>query len=74
MAPHSFITDVLRYFTGDSLLSDLDPQWFRKKISLVGQEPVLFGITIAENIAYGRDATQEEVRVTARFSCDTHIL
>ena len=49
--------------SGDSLLTDLDPEWFRKKISLVGQEPVLFGITIAENIAYGRDATQEEVCV-----------
>ena len=40
---------------------DLDPKWFRRKVSMVGQEPVLFGCTIRDNIAYGKDASQEEV-------------
>lgn len=41
---------------------DLDPQWFRKRISIVSQEPVLFACSIKENIAYGKNATQEEVK------------
>jgi ABC-type multidrug transport system fused ATPase/permease subunit len=33
----------------------------------VGQEPILFVGTIAENIAYGKpDATQEEIEAAAR--------
>lgn len=34
-------------------LRDLDPQNFRKYIGVVSQEPMLFGTTIAKNIAYG---------------------
>lgn len=40
---------------------ELDPKWFRRKVAMVGQEPVLFGCTIGENIAYGKNASQEEV-------------
>lgn len=29
--------------------------WFRSHIGLVNQEPVLFAMTIAENIGFGRD-------------------
>lgn len=29
--------------------------WLRDQIGVVGQEPVLFATTIAENIRYGRD-------------------
>ena len=40
--------------------------WLRQNIGVVSQEPVLFGSTIAENIAYGKaDATQEEVKKAA---------
>lgn len=43
-------------------LQDLDPQWFRKHMSVVSQEPVLFACSIADNIKFGReDATPEEV-------------
>jgi ABC-type multidrug transport system fused ATPase/permease subunit len=42
-------------------LKSLDPQWFRQKIAMVSQEPVLFAFTIRENIAYGCEATDEEV-------------
>ena len=41
---------------------DLDPQWFRKRIGIVNQEPVLFACSIRDNIAFGiEDATLEEV-------------
>ena len=42
-------------------LKALDPQWFRTKVSMVGQEPTLFACSIKDNISYGRDATMEEV-------------
>eukprot|EP00331_Platyophrya_macrostoma_P011754 CAMPEP_0176428648 /NCGR_PEP_ID=MMETSP0127-20121128/13267_1 /TAXON_ID=938130 /ORGANISM="Platyophrya macrostoma, Strain WH" /LENGTH=669 /DNA_ID=CAMNT_0017810355 /DNA_START=49 /DNA_END=2058 /DNA_ORIENTATION=- len=34
-------------------IEDLNTQWLRSKIGYVGQEPVLFGGTISQNIAYG---------------------
>ena len=48
-------------FSGGSKLRDLDPQWFRQKISMVSQEPTLFACSIKDNIAYGKNATLEEV-------------
>ena len=42
-------------------MSALDPLWFRRRVAMVGQEPVLFGCSIAENISYGKKSTQEEV-------------
>lgn len=42
-------------------MAELDLLWMRRKIALVSQEPVLFATTIAANIAYGCEATQEEV-------------
>ncbi|KAJ1734921.1 hypothetical protein LPJ61_000821 [Coemansia biformis] len=39
----------------------------RANLALVGQEPVLFDYSIAENIAYGRpDATQQEIEEVAK--------
>lgn len=44
-------------------LKDYQLKWIRQKIGLVSQEPILFGTTIKENIAYGKDgATDEEIR------------
>ncbi|PIK50619.1 hypothetical protein BSL78_12465 [Apostichopus japonicus] len=51
--------------SGHNML-DLDPQWFRKKISIVSQEPVLFACSIKENIAYGKEATQDEIIEAAK--------
>ncbi len=46
---------------------NLNINWLRRQIGLVGQEPVLFPGTIAENIRYGKeDATLEEVETAAR--------
>jgi len=44
----------------------LDQTWMRQKISMVGQEPTLFAYSIKENIAYGREATDDEVKEAAR--------
>uniref|UniRef100_A0A803MUN3 Uncharacterized protein n=1 Tax=Chenopodium quinoa TaxID=63459 RepID=A0A803MUN3_CHEQI len=44
-------------------------RWIRQKIGLVNQEPVLFGSSIKENIAYGKDgATIEEIRAAAELA------
>ncbi|XP_061392040.1 ATP-dependent translocase ABCB1 [Musca vetustissima] len=48
-------------------LKDLNIEWLRSRIGVVGQEPVLFGTTIYENIRYGReDATKEQIEAAAR--------
>jgi ABC transporter fused permease/ATP-binding protein len=50
-------------------LRDLDPQWLRKQIGVVAQEPMLFSSSIAENIRYGkRTATDAEVEHAARVA------
>ncbi len=47
--------------------SGLPLRWMRSQIALVPQEVLLFGGTIAENIAYGRPgASREEVEEAAR--------
>lgn len=38
---------------GDNDLRDINSQWLHDNIGYVGQEPVLFGGSIAQNIAYG---------------------
>ncbi|KAK7087419.1 uncharacterized protein [Littorina saxatilis] len=53
-------------YLGGHDIKSLDPQWFRKKIAMVSQEPTLFAFSIRENIAYGREATEEEVIEAAK--------
>jgi ATP-binding cassette subfamily B protein len=48
-------------------LRELDPQWLRRQIGTVSQEPTLFGSSVADNIRYGRpDATTIQVQAAAR--------
>ena len=53
-------------------MEDVDiQQWsldyLRENLSIVGQEPVLFDLTIGENIAYGKEgSTQEEIELAAK--------
>jgi ATP-binding cassette subfamily B protein len=48
-------------------LRELAPDWLRRTIGVVSQEPMLFSCSIAENIRYGRvNATDEEVFAAAR--------
>ena len=43
-------------------LRELDPEWLRRQIGIVSQEPILFSTSIEENVRYGRrTATREEV-------------
>jgi len=53
-------------------IKDLNVKELRQQVSLVGQEPVLFAGSIADNIRYGKpDATQEEIEQAAR-SANAH--
>jgi ATP-binding cassette, subfamily B (MDR/TAP), member 1 len=50
-------------------IKDLNLYWLRSKIGIVSQEPVLFDMSIAENIAYGdngRNVSMEEIASAAK--------
>ena len=48
---------------------DFNISWLRNQIGIVSQEPVLFNVSIAENISYGKeDATIEEIEKAAKFA------
>lgn len=48
-------------------ISEMNAKQLRRRIGYVGQEPVLFSGTIAENIAYGKpEATRSEIVLAAR--------
>ena len=50
-------------------LHNLNISWLRRQISLVSQEPVLFNMSIADNIRYGanfREVSDEEVFEAAK--------
>jgi len=50
-------------------LRELNVRWLRQQIGLVGQEPVLFSGTIADNIANGKPgATRAEVEAAAKMA------
>jgi ATP-binding cassette subfamily B (MDR/TAP) protein 1 len=50
-------------------LKEFQLKWIRGKIGLVSQEPVLFGASIKDNIAYGKDgATIEEIRAATELA------
>mmetsp|Transcript_8570 Transcript_8570/g.17285 ORF Transcript_8570/g.17285 Transcript_8570/m.17285 type:complete len:752 (-) Transcript_8570:250-2505(-) len=57
---------------GGKDIYDLNVEWLRSQISIVGQEPILFHATIFENVSYGRpDATREEV-IKACVAANAH--
>jgi len=48
-------------------LREFDPDWLRRHVGVVSQEPILFSSSIRENIRYGRpDATDQEIDDAAR--------
>ncbi|KAK4373872.1 hypothetical protein RND71_004549 [Anisodus tanguticus] len=50
-------------------IKEFQLRWIRGKIGLVSQEPVLFGSTIKNNIAYGKDdATLEEIKAAVQLA------
>ena len=47
-------------------IKELNVRWLRQQLGLVGQEPVLFMGTVAENIGFGKaGATREEIEAAA---------
>jgi ABC-type multidrug transport system fused ATPase/permease subunit len=49
----------------------LNIRWLRSLMGLVQQEPVLFNLSICDNIAYGdnsRQVTQNEIETAARMA------
>lgn len=45
----------------------MDLTWLRSNIGVVGQEPILFGTTIKENIQFGsKSATEEDIKRAAK--------
>lgn len=60
---------------GDVDIKDLCPQWLRRQIAVVSQEPVLFNMSILENIRYGcPNASEEDVRRAAMKANAFHFI
>ncbi|KAK4872648.1 hypothetical protein RN001_014677 [Aquatica leii] len=67
--------DLGDVYIDDHKVTDLDLTWMRSHIGVVGQEPVLFETTIAENIRMGRkDASQTDIeRAATKANADSFI-
>lgn len=53
-------------------IKDLNLGWLREQMGVVGQEPVLFGTTIGENIRYGRDGVSQDEMERAAKAANAH--
>ncbi|KAG2325702.1 hypothetical protein Bca4012_040197 [Brassica carinata] len=49
-------------------IKNLKLEWLRSQIGLVTQEPALLSLSIRENIAYGRDATLDQIEEAAKIA------
>lgn len=50
-------------------LGDIEPNWLRRQVGIVSQEPILISASIEENIRYGNtSATHDEVLIAARIA------
>lgn len=54
-----------RIVVGGVPISELSEEEFRRKVGLVPQEPFILAATIRENIAMGRDLSQEQIQSAA---------
>jgi len=53
-------------FVDDNDITQLNIRWLRQHIGVVSQEPVLFAMSIADNIRYGKEGvTQSEIEKAA---------
>lgn len=56
-------------------MRSLNVSWYRSQLSFVGQEPVLFDMTIAANIAFGiKGVTQADIEIAAQKVSGTLLL
>ena len=53
-------------------IKQLNIQWIRSRLGLVSQEPILFDLTIAENITYGLDNIPIEEIINAATKANIH--
>ncbi|CAF4973115.1 unnamed protein product, partial [Rotaria sp. Silwood1] len=53
-------------------IRQLNIQWLRSSLGLVSQEPILFNLTIAQNIAYGKENTSIEDIIDAATKANIH--
>ncbi|CAF1611061.1 unnamed protein product [Rotaria magnacalcarata] len=53
-------------------IRQLNIQWLRSRFGLVSQEPVLFNLTVAENIAYGQENIPMEDIIDAATKANIH--
>ncbi|KAM2483892.1 hypothetical protein ACFX1W_041471 [Malus domestica] len=49
-------------------IKNLRLEWLRSQIGLVTQEPALLSLSIRDNIAYGRDATMDQIEEAAKIA------
>ena len=61
------------FFAGEVLLDgenikNLKLEWLRSQIGLVTQEPALLSLNIRDNIAYGRDASFDQIEEAAKIA------
>ncbi|KAL8130616.1 hypothetical protein V2J09_019771 [Rumex salicifolius] len=49
-------------------IKNLQLEWLRSQIGLVTQEPALLSLSIKENIAYGREATLDQIEEAAKIA------
>ncbi|UJR18770.1 hypothetical protein I4U23_005676 [Adineta vaga] len=53
-------------------IRQLNLQWVRSRLGLVSQEPILFDLTIAENITYGLDNVSQDDIINAARKANIH--
>ncbi|CAF1630792.1 unnamed protein product, partial [Adineta ricciae] len=53
-------------------IRQLNLQWLRARLGLVGQEPVLFDMTVAENITYGLENISMDDIIAAATKANVH--
>ncbi|RCV30020.1 hypothetical protein SETIT_6G060300v2 [Setaria italica] len=53
-------------------IRDYNLRWLRKQIGLVQQEPILFNISIRDNISYGSEGTSETEIIQAAMEANIH--
>lgn len=76
----TIVSLILRFYdtsSGEVCIDDISVKkynlhWLRSQIGLVSQEPVLFGVSIAENIKYGSEYATDEEIVEAAKQANAH--
>ena len=61
----------LQFFDGVDI-RQLNLQWIRSRLGLVSQEPILFDLTIAENITYGLENIPTSAVIDAAKKANIH--